>query len=213
MIGIMMMCQQLGAQAQTFNEWFRQKATQRKYLMQQIVALEAYKKVLRTGYRVVDGGAKLIGDIKKGELNLHKDYFGARKSVNPKVRRYAQVAGTVQMAADVVTGCRHLGRKVRASGNLSSAEISYLQGVFRKVLEDCTAMLDELILLSGNQQADMTDDQRLKRIDELCAEMEGTHSFLRGFGSQALQLATSRKASLAELERLGNYYGIDKDGK
>jgi len=59
-----------GAQvnAQTWNEWFRQKKTQKKYLVQQIAALKVYLKYLKQGYRIVDKGLSLVGDIKDGNL-------------------------------------------------------------------------------------------------------------------------------------------------
>ena len=38
--------------AQTVAEWFRQKATQRKYLLQQIAALHVYSGYLSKGYSI-----------------------------------------------------------------------------------------------------------------------------------------------------------------
>ena len=40
------------SQAQTFNEWFRQKATQKKYLIQQIAALQVYLDYVQKGYAI-----------------------------------------------------------------------------------------------------------------------------------------------------------------
>ena len=57
--------------AQTFDEWFNQKATQRKYLIQQIAALEVYTGYVSDGYSIAKKGLNIIHDIKNGDFNLH----------------------------------------------------------------------------------------------------------------------------------------------
>lgn len=44
------------AEAQTFDEWFRQKKTQKKYLVQQIAALKVYLGYLKEGYEIAQKG-------------------------------------------------------------------------------------------------------------------------------------------------------------
>ena len=41
-----------GTRAQTFAEWFRQSATQKKYLLQQIAALQVYIGYVQKGYSI-----------------------------------------------------------------------------------------------------------------------------------------------------------------
>jgi len=72
--------------AQNWQEWFRQKKTQRKYLVQQIAALKVYLEYLKEGYAVAKKGLNLVGDIKDGNFNSHAEYFGSLKLVNPSVQ-------------------------------------------------------------------------------------------------------------------------------
>src|ERR1700712_5588170 len=81
----------LGAQAQTFAEWFDQKKTKEKYIVQQIAALEAYGSVLKTGYNVAHNGLGTIGSFNNGEFQLHSTYYANLKSVSPSVKNNAQV--------------------------------------------------------------------------------------------------------------------------
>ncbi len=48
------------ANAQTWDEWFKQKKTQKKYLVQQIAALRVYLDYLKKGYTVVHNGLNTI---------------------------------------------------------------------------------------------------------------------------------------------------------
>jgi uncharacterized membrane protein YobD (UPF0266 family) len=64
-----------GVKAQTFAEWFRQGATQKKYLLQQIAALQVYIGYMQQGYSIAKQGLNTISDVNNGEYNLHKDYL------------------------------------------------------------------------------------------------------------------------------------------
>ena len=61
--------------AQTYDEWFRQKKTAKKYLLDQIAALQTYIGYAEKGYSIVTGGLNTIKDIKHGDFNLHNNYF------------------------------------------------------------------------------------------------------------------------------------------
>jgi hypothetical protein len=60
--------------AQTANEWFKQKKTQTKYLIEQIAALNVYLKTAKKGYDIAQRGLTLIGDIKDGSFQMDKTF-------------------------------------------------------------------------------------------------------------------------------------------
>ena len=78
--------------AQTWSEWFAQNKTQKKYLLQQIAALEVYLTDVKKGYQIVSGGLNAIHTIKHGEFNLHQAYFTSLKKVNPNIKDMAMLA-------------------------------------------------------------------------------------------------------------------------
>lgn len=195
------------AQAQTFNEWFRQKSTQRKYLLQQIAALEVYKGYVKKGYQIVSGGLDVIQDMRNGEFGLHKNYFSSLKKVNPKIRRSIQVFRCIELEAKLIRQCnRHMGH-LRRSGRMSKEQLDYLEGVFRRVLDDCASTLDELLALITDGQLEMKDDERIKRINELHGAIESQYLFVERFGGDALRLAAARETEQQEVDRVRGYYG------
>lgn len=68
---------------QTWGEFFSQKKTQKKYLLEQLVALKMYAGYLKKGYDIVGSGIGTVWDIKNGEFSLHSTFFSSLKSVNP----------------------------------------------------------------------------------------------------------------------------------
>src|SRR3954469_10258998 len=83
------------ADAQTWDEWFKQKKTQKKYLVQQIAALRVYLDYLKKGYAVVHNGLNTIEHIKNGNFNLDRDFFSSLKNVNPAIKNTAKVADII----------------------------------------------------------------------------------------------------------------------
>ena len=61
--------------AQGLQEWINQKATQKKYLLQQIAGLQIYIGYVEKGYSIAKKGLNTIGDLKDGHFSLDKVFF------------------------------------------------------------------------------------------------------------------------------------------
>lgn len=178
--------------AQTFAEWFRQSATQKKYLLQQIAALQVYIGYVQKGYSIAKQGLNTISDIKHGEFNLHKDYFNSLKTVNPKIKNYRKVADIIVLQVNIGKIYKDAVKKVKQSSSFNADEISYINSVFERLIDDCAKTIDELITVTTSNQLEMKDDERLKRIDDLYGDMQDKYSFVQAFSNRAKLLAASR---------------------
>ena len=124
--------------AQTFAEWFRQKATQKKYLIQQIAALQVYIGYVSKGYSIAKKGLNTIQDIKHGDFDLHKNYFSSLASVNPTIKRYTRVADIISLEINIVRQTASVIWYCKESNQLTLSELTYLQNVFDQLLSDCS---------------------------------------------------------------------------
>ncbi len=178
--------------AETFAEWFQQKKTQKKYLVQQIAALQVYIGYAKKGYSIAQKGLTAIGDFKNGELNLHTDYFNSLDNVNPKIKNYSKVAGIIAYQVKIAQTCNQTYRQIQESNVFSSDERSYIYRVYGRLLEDCSKTVDELITVTTNNKLEMEDDERIKRIDAMYNDMQDKYSFTQSFSNEAIILAYSR---------------------
>src|SRR6266700_2397107 len=64
-------------------------------MIEQIIKLQAFIVVLEKGYQVVNTGLTIIGDIKRGDLSLHTNYFNSLETVSPQVKKYSRIASIV----------------------------------------------------------------------------------------------------------------------
>lgn len=180
------------ASSQTFEEWFKQKTTQKKYLLQQISGLQVYIGYVQKGYSITHDGLNLIGDIKKGELNLHSDYFNSLKTVNPNIRKYSKVADIIAFQLKIINVNKNISRQVQQSKAFNADELKYINEVFNRIIDDCMATIDELIAITTSNELEMKDDERLKRIDALYNGMQSKYTFAQSFAVEAKVLAFSR---------------------
>src|SRR3546814_293473 len=205
----MLPCSDLFAQATKWKEWFRQKKTQKEYLVMQIAALQAYIQVAKRGYEIAKTGLTTIGNIKDGDFNLHRDFFSSLENVNPAVKNSAKVADIIAMQVEIVRAYRGDFRGLERGGMMSAEELDYLSGVYKRVLEGCEKLVDEIILLTTNGSLEMKDDERIRRIDALYEEMQKNKAFCHVFGSEAKLLAAQRQQELQETENTKLWNGLE----
>ena len=198
-------------QAQTFAEWFRQKKTQKEYLIQQIAALQVYISYAQKGYSIAQEGLNMISDFKRGEFNLHTDYFNSLKSVNPKIKQYARVADIMAMQVAIIKGYSRTRRQIQESSAFNGKELDYIIRVLGRLLDDCENTLDELITVTTDGNLEMKDDERLERIDILYQDMTDKYTFSQSFNNETMVLAASRIKENNDVQTSRALYGLKQN--
>jgi hypothetical protein len=183
--------------AQTFSEWFDQKNTKKKYLAQQIAALQAYQGVLRTGYILAHHGLGSISHSAKAELNLHTGYYDRLKTASPAVKHNPQVKEIIVWQQDIITVLKSL-----------SDDIYYLK-VKAAMLSDCDKELAELQRILSDGSLEMSDAERMTGISRVHVAMGDNYRFAITFSHQVkvLQMQKTRESNDAATLKLvyGNH--------
>lgn len=191
----MLCCFTMKLKAQTWGEIFEQNKTQKEYLLKQIIAIRVYGNYLKKGYQIAKGGLKTISDLKKGEFDLHQEFFNSLKSINPIVANNPLIA----VIFDLEKGISNSFKTLKFSG-LSSSEIDYINTVKRKVLEESNQDLENLSVILKPNQLEMEDSQRIQRIDELHQSMVSKYQFTKTFISGVLFLKNQKEKEKQEIK-------------
>ncbi|MFH7000913.1 hypothetical protein [Flavobacterium bizetiae] len=165
------------------------QAKWRKELLLQIAALQVYMDYAKKGYNVARKGLNFVGDLKKGELSLHGDYLASLKKVNLRIKKYSRVTEIVVLQVRIIKISNNTIRGLRQNDVFHGDEIDYIERAFERLFENCNSTLDELLLLTGNGNLEMKDDERLERIDALYKTMISDYEFSLTFSHQAKMLA------------------------
>ena len=186
--------------AQTWNEWFRQKKTQKQYLIQQVVALKVYLKYLKAGYDIAQKGLNLVGDIKDGNFNDHSTYLGSLRLVNPTVGSNSKIALIVAYQETIMEEFRQLNAECRNSENLRPEEIKYVSSVYSNLLAECEKSIAALNTIITSEASQMSDDERISRIEGIYSEMKDRYAFAKSFCNSTRMLVKQRAIEQSEIE-------------
>jgi len=192
------------ARCQTFAEWWSQKKTQRKYLVQQIAALQVYGGYLKKGYAIADQGLQTVKGFTNGEFSLHQSFISSLKAVSPAVRNHAKVAEIIAMQLAISKAFA-----ISGDGFLSTSDRAYVLDVKDKVMDECGKDLEELLLVITAGKVEMSDDERLERLDKVYIAMQDKAAFTQSFCNQVNLLIQQRAGEQRSLNQLKNSYGIN----
>lgn len=129
--------------------------------------------------------------------------------VSPTVRNYRKVVEIANYQVILVREYRTAYSRFSRDGNFNPGEITYLAGVYDKLLQESLRNLDELLAVVTAGQARMSDDERLKEIDRIHSEMADKLQFLRSFNNKTSVLALQRAKERNDALSLKQAFGIN----
>jgi len=157
--------------AQSFSEWFKQKKTQKKYLLAQIAALETYLKAVEKGYDIAQNGLSAISVLKDGDFMQHVLHFQRLEMVSPRVKSYSKVLAIAEMEDRSQRIRSVLMAEKDLNDLLNTSELTSLHEICDDAGSEGKKDLQELELLVTDGKLKMTDDERILRIDRLYLEV------------------------------------------
>lgn len=184
------------------------QSNQIKVYLQQIAANKVLIEYIRKGYKIARTGLTTIGDIRNGEFNLHRDFIGSLQIVNPKIKNASGVTDILAFQVKIIKVYQQSFKQIKRSGQFTDTEIDYIYSVFTKLLDDTAVILEELLAITSLSHFQMSDDERIKRIDRLYADIKTNYVFAQHFGNDALVLAVQRMKEKQELEKSRELHGI-----
>ncbi|OSZ77191.1 hypothetical protein CAP36_12315 [Chitinophagaceae bacterium IBVUCB2] len=171
-----------------------------KRLIEQIAALQVYISYAQQGYSIANKGLTTVRNIKNGDFNLHRDFISSFKKVNPKIKAYAKVADIIALQLRIISAIKECLKGVKEARQLSIAEIDHCSMVFQNVLNASLENLEQLLEIISDGQLQMKDDERLKRIDALYADMQDKYAFSSSYSEEMAALTVQRMHQRADIE-------------
>jgi len=198
----------VGVYAQGTGGFFDQQSSKEKLMVTQIAELQVYAGTIKTGYNITEKGLNTAGELKNGTFNLHDAYFTSLQQVSPAVASNPKgkaITDMQQKIADLFTQEINWQQSHRL---LHPNELTYLGQVYTNMVSKCNLDRQELtdVLTPGKLQ--MTDAQRLDRLDKLYASTQDKYAFACSFTSKCRKVALQRQAEQQNKNALKQLYGI-----
>ncbi len=165
---------------------------------------------LKKGYTIVSTGYNTIKNISQGNFNLHKTFLDGLLAVSPTVKNYKKVGEIINAQISIVKEYKSAYSKFKNDGNFNAGELSYLSNVYVNLFNQSVKNLDALTIIITANKLRMSDDERLKAIDDIFNDMQDKLVFLRQFNNNTTILAIQRARERKEAKSLKTIYGINK---
>lgn len=193
-------------QAQTFNEWFRQSKTRKKYLIKQIAALEDLLLTGEKGWRIAEAGIRDIGQIKNGEFNMHQAFFQSLKTINPLIKNDRIIQDIILQEEILTEDLMESFGIWQKSPFLQPKEINTIARMVEQLVESGEQLADALRVLTTDNSYQLSDGERLNAIHVLNLEFTRYSSQAKAFMDGTNRLIAQRQQEAAELSLLKKFF-------
>jgi hypothetical protein len=181
-------------------------------LLLNVEKLSQFKQILsdmKTGYDVLSKGYGTIKDISQGNFNMHELFLDGLWAVSPTVRQYGRITDIINNQVLLVKEYQSAFTSFKSGNMFSVTEINYLSGVYSNLFNESLHNLDELTNVITANKLRMSDDERIKAIDKINADMENKLQFLRSFNNSTSVLALQRQRAHQDISGSKSLYGIN----
>ncbi|MES2376057.1 MAG: hypothetical protein V4553_05750 [Bacteroidota bacterium] len=198
----------MSAQAQFLGGFFSQQSQKKKLMAEQIAGLQVYLGAIGGGYHIAQTGLNTAHELKNGTFSLHTAYFNSLAQVNPVVRNNSKGKLVTDLYSQLNRQFDQEQQWQKQQQQLTAVETANLVKVAANLKKLSDADMAELtdVLTPGKLQ--LTDEQRLARVDKLYAAMKDKAAFTASFTGKCRQLALARRRAKADQDQLRKLYGI-----
>lgn len=191
--------------------WLNAQDQEIKQLALNVEKLTQLKQLLsdmKKGYRVVSTGYTTIKDLSRGNFSLHQTYLDELMQVSPAVKKYKRVGDIINYQMLLVREYKQAYNRFKQDGNFNPQELEYLGRVYGDLLDKSLSHLDELRSVLTASRLRMSDDERLRAIDNIFEGMQDKVLFLRHFNNSTTILAMQRARERNDVTSIREIYGI-----
>ncbi|MFD0765404.1 hypothetical protein ACFQZI_11120 [Mucilaginibacter lutimaris] len=199
---------QAQAQSLSFSDLFGQQGKKKKLMAEQVSGIYTYLAAIKGGYSIMQNGLDLSHELKGGTLGLHTSYYNSLQQVNPVVKQEPKGKAIADLYGELSNRFSTELSWQKKQRVLKANELSYLEKVSDNLIRLAGKDLAETnaVLTPGKLQ--LTDQERLDRLDKLYAAMKEKAGFAASFTAKSRALAQNRQRAKAEKTQIQKLYGI-----
>lgn len=139
---------------------------------------------------------------------LYEEYYDELWKVKNILATYQRVRQIMDKQVRVVDEYTQAWKLIRQDDNFTKTELDYIYTVYKGILQESAINLDQLLVVTNSFKTQMTDEQRLRIINEAGDRIEQNLTDLLAFNGQVYQVSLSRARSQSEIERVKKMYGL-----
>jgi DNA repair ATPase RecN len=180
-------------------------------LLLNVEKLSQLKQILndmKKGFQIISGGYNTVKNLSQGNFSLHKTFLDGLLQVSPVVKNYKKVTDIINTQLMLVREYKMAYNRFKQDNNFNLQELDYLGKVYSNLFKQSLNNLDDLAIVITANKLRMSDDERLKAIDNIYNDMQDKLMFLQHFNNNTTILAVQRAKDKNDVSTIRNIYGI-----
>lgn len=176
--------------------------------MVQIGLLKSYALYLDRGLSIAHDGLDMAHSLKKGEFGLHGLFYASFSRVNPAVMKYPAVGQVISVYGKMARLHTTANIQINRTGMLSAKEKAQVKTMLTDLMEAAKKDMEGLGNLLTDGKYQLTDDERLKRIDDLLKLIVGKYYAFISLENQVNSITLGRKHQKVGIRKWKQLYDI-----
>jgi hypothetical protein len=175
---------------------------------QKLGSLKSTLQEMVQGYNQLKTGYTHIRDIARDNFNLHQAFLDALWVLSPAVRSDPRLTTIVNTTNRIVAEWRNGTARVSGTPLFTAQELNYITGTLSALMTRCNQDLEELAMVTTDNELRMSDDQRLQALDRIDSQLKAELSFLQQFNNSLALEAARRQKEAGDIHTLKRLYGL-----
>ncbi len=149
----------------------------------------------------------ITGWVQK-QKDLYASYYQELRDVKTLISGYDEVKKVIRLQGQIVTNFHASFKLFRQDAHFTPAELEYMFTVCSGLLDQSVKNLGIVSQVLSPGVTQMTDDERMRIIDESSRKMQKNYDDLRAFNQQNIQLSLQRGIAAGDVESVKALYGL-----
>lgn len=175
---------------------------------EKLASMKATLQDMYQGYKELQQGYTRIRDVVKDNFNLHEVFLDALWVISPAVRGDPRLEEIINTEYRIVAAYKAATGRLGTSSIWTTQELGYITGTFSTLLQRSMQAVEELTMISTDNELRMSDAQRLAALGRIDTEIKSELGFLERFDAELSIEAARRGQESNDINTLKSIYGL-----
>jgi hypothetical protein len=149
-----------------------------------------------------------IGDWVEKQRKLYADYFEELDKVKTVIADYHRIKEITSMEASMLSQYKSAYALFQQDSHFTASELDYMYRVYSGILDESLRNIDQLSAVINSFATQMTDEARVKIIDQVARNVEANYLDLQQFNNQNKMISLERSKSEQEISAVKKLYDL-----
>lgn len=142
------------------------------------------------------------------QKDLYQSYFDELWKVKDVLSYYHKIKEITEQEVALVKQYHRAWNGVQQDHHFTADEVLYMGQVYTGIIDESVRNLDQIALVINSFVTQMTDEKRMKIIDEAAWHMQKNYDDLKTFTNENIQLSLQRAKDENDIAVVKQLYGI-----